>query len=227
MDPFENPENGYVRAPAPWHLTGDAYILAIKPSAGFVRSDCFVHAFLADRYCGGFGVVMFVNYRSSDVGPYQELLIMPGRFNIAGKRVYSVTKIYVSTWESVVNGRENWGIPKEKAEFDIENAGAGVERIRARQGDHGFADFVFKSYSMQVPFSSRLIPAAWRTLGQVDDNRVYLTRMEAKGRVRPARLIRSRIDGRFFPDFSPAHPIAAIRFENFQMTFHKSRHLLL
>ncbi len=171
MDPLQNPENGYIRAAAPWHLTGDAYILVIKPSTRFVRSDCFVPAFLTGRFCGGFGAVMAVNYRSSNVGPYQEFLIMPGKFDIFGRRVYTVTKIYVSTWESVVNGRENWAIPKEKAEFDMENTGEGIERICVRQGDHALADLWFRSYSLHAPFSSSLIPAAWRTIGQISNKK--------------------------------------------------------
>jgi hypothetical protein len=62
--------------------------------------------------------VMFVDYADSPAGPYRELLYMPGRLTLpGGRKAWSVTRIYVSTWDSVVNGRRNWGIPKDLAEF--------------------------------------------------------------------------------------------------------------
>jgi len=72
---------------------------------------------------GGPGMVMLVQYTETPVGPYDELIYIAGKFSlpdedgktkIAGNRI---TRIYVSTKESTANGRRNWNIPKEVADF--------------------------------------------------------------------------------------------------------------
>src|SRR6187549_840298 len=118
-----------IKAPAPWTLTGDGYIFVYKFSQDFVRSQGLIPPFLQGAYRGGFGAVMLVDYHTSGVGAYRELLFIPGVFEVNGKNYYSITKIYVSTMASVVNGQENWGIPKEVADFDIQRLDDSSERI--------------------------------------------------------------------------------------------------
>jgi hypothetical protein len=69
----------------------------------------------------GLGMAMIISYKNSNAGPYDELLFatpcqsptVPGEF----LPTYRIPLIYVSTEESVRNGRKNWGIRKELANF--------------------------------------------------------------------------------------------------------------
>jgi acetoacetate decarboxylase len=68
--------------------------------------------------------------QTSGVGPYKELLFIPGVFHINGRYTYSISKIYVSTEASVRSGIENWAIPKEVADFTIEDQDDGSTLYR-------------------------------------------------------------------------------------------------
>ncbi|KAL4954128.1 hypothetical protein BDW69DRAFT_163788 [Aspergillus filifer] len=67
--------------------------------------------------------VMIVRYEETDVGPYDELIFIPGRATNPNnnKRDMRITTIYVSTDASVWNGRRNWNIPKHRAIFDFKS----------------------------------------------------------------------------------------------------------
>ncbi|KAL4972649.1 hypothetical protein BDW66DRAFT_169443 [Aspergillus desertorum] len=64
--------------------------------------------------------VMVIRYEDTDVGPYDELILIPGRAvnPETGKKEMRISNIYVSTDASVWNGRRNWNIPKHRARFE-------------------------------------------------------------------------------------------------------------
>ncbi|KAH7338332.1 hypothetical protein B0J17DRAFT_662121 [Rhizoctonia solani] len=78
---------------------------------------------LQATYQGGLGTIQLIRYHSSPVGPYDELLYVPGQMNykVGDSSVsgLSITRIYVSSFASVVNGRRNWNIPKRLARFEF------------------------------------------------------------------------------------------------------------
>lgn len=60
---------------------------------------------------------MLLKYKSSPVGPYNELAYIPGKYK-AGKcstPLFSVQRIWVDSEASVQGGRSNWGLPKVRA----------------------------------------------------------------------------------------------------------------
>ena len=62
-------------------------------------------------------MAQIIRYRETPVGSYDELAILPGTFSSmrrdGGKNNDSrITGIWVSTKETVINGRRNWNIPK-------------------------------------------------------------------------------------------------------------------
>ena len=66
-------------------------------------------------------MAQILRYSDSPVGPYDELAIIPGAWEVEGKgkdgkvrkmRDMRITGIWVSRVETLVNGRRNWGIPK-------------------------------------------------------------------------------------------------------------------
>ena len=120
--------NGIKEYPAPWMLHGKGYIFLYRFKKDFVERSGNIPEYLKDSFIGGFGSVMLVDYESSEAGPYGELLFIPGKFRFNGRKLDTISKIYVSTMESVVNGRANWGIPKEKADFSFEKSGDDEEK---------------------------------------------------------------------------------------------------
>lgn len=202
--------------PAPWELRGKGYIFLYKFSRTFVKEHGNVPAFLDGGFAGGFGSVMLVDYEQSDAGPYGELLFIPGKFRFGGKRLDTISKIYVSTQESVVNGRANWGIPKEPADFSFEDLGGGVEKASVTVNGQAAAQFTLKSGKLSFPVSTKLLPFP---LVQEYEGKRYFTSFSGKGKGHFARVKDVKIDPALFPDVSLCRPIAVIRVDPFNITF--------
>ncbi|GAB3639487.1 acetoacetate decarboxylase family protein [Spirosoma arcticum] len=99
-----------------------------------MRAQGFLAPYQQRAYWGWVGTVMLVDYETSPVGPYQELLFVPGLFRFGDTTSFSIAKIYVSTRASVWNGRQNWGIPKELAHFSFVLNSDGSRTISVRWG---------------------------------------------------------------------------------------------
>lgn len=205
--------------PAPWQLTGNGFILVYWFSKSFLLNNDLIPPALTANFRGGPSVVVLVNYHRSDVGPYYELLFMPGRFEHKGRQFSSITRIYVSTEASVVNGRKNWAIPKETANFDWQINNDGLENVRVMQGDQTFANFTFQAIGPTLPVSSGLIPSGWRTLMQPADTHLLFTKLQSSGKVRLAWHRDTVIDGQYFPDLAQGRLLAACKVSQFDMTF--------
>jgi hypothetical protein len=210
------------RFAAPWALTGSGYILMFRLDKPFAEACSFIPPDLKARYTGGIGTVMFVDYHYSDAGPYRELLFIPGMFRFHRKEYFSITKIYVSTMESVVSGRENWGIPKELAQFEIMKEDDSTERIRVLNDGTVFTELVLRTFSGKMPVTTSLCPPAWRTLAHDPDGKILLTTLRARGWAKPARLVTAVTDPAMFPDFSRGRIVLAAKIPDFFMVFPKA-----
>jgi hypothetical protein len=170
---------------------------------------------------------MFVDYADSDVGPYHELLYIPGALRIGARRNLSITRIFVSTRASVVNGRSNWGIPKELAGFDVRYGGDGVryggdgvDHVRVVTADGGvFAEFELQARGPRLPAPGHWVPRRFRTLSQLRDGQVYTYAPLARGHLRFAKVRSWRFDAREFPDLARGKLVAAVKITDFRMLF--------
>lgn len=205
--------------PAPWSLQGKGYILIYKFKRDFVEKYGNVPNFLKGHYVGGFGSVMLVDYLQSDAGPYTELLFIPGKFDFKGKRLDTISRIYVSSAESVVNGRANWGIPKEQAKFDFEMLNNREERIRVSFDRTLVAEFVIRTGVVPFPVNTKLLPFP---LVQLHEGKYFYTTFSGSGTGRFAAIEKMEVNSELFPDISLCRPIAAIRVEPFAITFPKA-----
>ena len=206
--------------PAPWNLKGKGYIFLYKFKKDFVGRSGNVPEFLDGSFAGGFGSVMLVNYEESDAGPYGELLFIPGKFRFGGRKLDTISKIYVSTMESVVNGRANWGIPKEKADFSFEETGSGTEKVTVTVGGKAAAEFTLRSGRFSFPVSTKLLPFP---LVQQHEGKHYFTDFFGTGKGHFARITEMKIDPALFPDVSLCRPIAVIRVDPFNITFPEAK----
>lgn len=213
-------ENEIRSYPAPWDLRGTGYIFLFKFKKKFVEKSACVPEFLAGKFAGGFGSVMLVDYEESNAGAYGELLFIPGKFRFGGKKLDTISKIYVSTMESVVNGRANWGIPKEKAEFSFEEIGNRTEKATVTVEGKVAAEFTLKSGRFPFPVSTKLLPFP---LVQQYEGKYYFTNFFGKGKGHFVRIKGMKIDPALFPDVSFYRPIAAIRVDPFSITFPEAK----
>jgi hypothetical protein len=208
-------------APPPWNLTGNGYVFLFRFSRAFVQEEGFLEEYQRTTYQRGFlglGAVMLVDYKTSDVGPYRELLFVPGkfRFNGAPDGTWGISKIYVSSYNSVWNGKENWGIPKESAEFKVQKINEREEQIEVKSGNVIFFKARLKKSRFSFPVTTRLFPLK---LAQKLREDLIVTDLSANGKASIAKLLDIQINSLYFPDISKAKLIATLGVQDFKMIF--------
>jgi hypothetical protein len=207
-------------APPPWELRSRSYVLALRREANDpyrTRSE------LVDARPWPLGYVMFVDYAASPVGPYFELLFIPGSFRFGARRLPSITKIYVSTQASVDNGRRNWAIPKELATFAVRYDVEGVDHLIMQVHDRQVVELAIRPSVPRLPFTTALMPRRLRTLGQTLDGRTAITAPSARALVQPAKVVRAWSDPSHFPALSPQRVAACAMLSNVKLTFPKAQ----
>lgn len=217
---------GVPMKPAPWDLRGQGWLVAMKLPAGSPARNAFLPDALSAGSASGISLLMFVDYAQSDCGPYHELLFIPGAFPFAdGRRHMSISRILVSTWDSVVNGRKNWGIPKDRADFEVNYAvnGTREDHIVVRNEGRVMADLRLKAWPVSLPVSGAVIPESQRTLAQVFEEKTFLYAPSSRGWVRPGKLLSWQFDNELFPDLNGARVLAAVKIPSFRMTFPVAR----
>ena len=206
--------------PAPWTLTGDAYIVISRMPYEQTLHHSFIPSDLRSKLKSIFSMTMFVNYQSSNVGPYKELLYIPGQFSFTDEETHlSISKIYVSTWESVLNGKINWGIPKERADFNVEKIDHNREKIAVSKNGQLFAEFDFQTYGLTLPISTAMIPQRFRSLAQDFGGKLFQYNPTSKGKMSYGKVLHSNIDGKYFPDLSKGKILGVMRYTDFTMNF--------
>jgi hypothetical protein len=211
--------------PAPWQLTGSGVIIFFPSDKKRVLESGMLSPEDAAAFRGGFGAIMLVRYEKADCGPYDELLYIPGIFEHHGRKYQRITKIFVSSKESVEWGRRNWAIPKELAAFDWRQ-GEREWHIDVKQPESG-ASIYSVSLSprfFSFPVTTAILP--WSLLQKqepkyTDGSPFYLeTRPSGHGSAKIAFI--DRVEGsRAMPDYhSVSHaPRIALAISPFQMTF--------
>ncbi|KAK7511871.1 uncharacterized protein IWZ02DRAFT_409279 [Phyllosticta citriasiana] len=118
--------------PAPWTLHGQVYVIPLLdlgltgplPTKAYSPLERSSAEFTdAGEFIAGLGNIQIIRYADSPVGPYDELLLVPGfwRYEDAEGQQQEdvrVSRIYVSQKYTCNNGRLNWNIPKHLARFD-------------------------------------------------------------------------------------------------------------
>lgn len=204
--------------PPPWQLTGSAYALFYRFSDAYIYDRVSLPPELSGMFVGGLGVIALVDYATSPVGPYRELLFAPGQFAYGRKKRHTVTHIYVSTQASVDSGRANWGLPKQLADFTVESRD-GVDRWTVRRDGQRLFEGRFQPGHLTVPFPGWLYRPR---LMQPWLDRLYETRIKGSGRLQLAEL-EEPITGGEFPNVGAARPIGVVHLSRFKLTFPAAR----
>jgi hypothetical protein len=207
------------RRPAPWQLRASAYAVLAKLPADTSDESWFVPPSLRGKRRSQLGILLYVDYHASDCGPYHELIGACAGFDFGDKQMPSITRIYVSTFDSVVNGRLNWGIPKDRADFDVERTDAHGERVAVRRDGRELARFELQGRGPALPATTAMLLPAWRTVAQHWQGCEYRILLAAKGKARLARVVDWSFAADLFPDFARGRVLAAVQLPAFDMTF--------
>jgi hypothetical protein len=200
------------RVPPPWRLQGSAYLFLFTFRPWFLRSGGFLPPEAEKGFEGQLGAVVLADYQRSPVGPYRELLFLAGRNLRWRNHRFTVTRAYVSSEASAVNGRENWGIPKQTAEFEVLREKDGAERVIVLRDGLAEVDLtVAPARGLTFPAAGLLAPPSWRTIVQCPDPGRYETRVSGRGLLGPARLLDFRTLPAAFPDVNEGEIEAAFR----------------
>lgn len=202
--------------PAPWNLTGRGYIILYRFTKQEIAQDPFLSDQFKNNFAGGFGSLMVVDYQESNAGPYQELLFIPGKFQFAGKKLQHISRIFVSTQRSVINGRRNWAIPKEQADFHFRPLDDREEEVMVQRNGEGVFQGTFKVHPLLFPVNTVVFPYR---LVQLQEHKAYYTRFTGKGWGRLAHVKEIRVNPTQFPGLAEKKPLAAIAVQPFTITF--------
>ncbi|MCJ1354015.1 MAG: hypothetical protein MMC33_004002 [Icmadophila ericetorum] len=130
-------------APSPWTLKATIYLFSFYISSS-QQLPLWAYSpleskssFASGKSCGGLSMVQIIRYLDSPAGPYDEMLVTPGKFEYeveeGGKKIKKrntrVTRIYVSQKVTCYNGRLHWNIPKHLARFSFTALPSGAIKI--------------------------------------------------------------------------------------------------
>lgn len=200
--------------PAPWSLSGKGYILMYRFPLDFIRDSCFLPDDWKENKWSGLGYVMFADYQESPVGPYREVLVIPGKSEFGGNKLSTISKIFVDSFESMDNARTNWGIPKELTEIDWSVDGK-QDLIRVGIGEP-WMEILLEHGSLPIPLDTRLIPL---NLYQESGEHAYITKPSGRGTGRFAIIKGISVDPNYFPAIDQLEPIVAFCVDPFSLTF--------
>lgn len=207
------PTNTFPPVPAPWTLQGEGIVLLFHFKKDWVAQAGNLPAYLQGKFKGGFGYVMLVDYHESPVGPYKELLFIPGKFG--EEKLQSITTIYVDSEASTANGRANWAIPKQTSDFNWQKE-KGLDRLEVSLHGKKVFQASIRSCGIPFPMSTALLPIRLR---QELAGQVLFTQPEGKGWGKLARIQDLEVDPQLFPDIRGIKPLLALKVSPFTLTF--------
>ncbi|KAK9771488.1 hypothetical protein SCAR479_11827 [Seiridium cardinale] len=174
---FTMADKPIVTVPAPWKLKGTVYTVTFWSRAGELpafayspleASSAFADPQISGQHRGGTSQIQIIRYTESPVGPYDELILVPGFFDytvaeggtIKTQKNARVTRIYVSQKYTCWNGRKNWNIPKHLAHFEFKDLPDGSTTIKVFP--HDTDNDPAETKCSDVPFfQTKVKPMRW------------------------------------------------------------------
>jgi hypothetical protein len=202
--------------PAPWQLRGEGFLFLYRFDKGWLAENGAIPPALTERFAGGLGALMLVDYRSGTADPYRELLFIPGKFRWGRVKKHCITEIVVSTEQSVQSGRANWAIPKRQAQFDWTQSGPRRTRIEVREQGQATFGAEISHLPVPLPMHTALLPMP---LAQPDGEELVLTAYSGRGVAYPARLKSLSTGGGRIPPIEQLRPLIGFKVAPFSLRF--------
>ena len=201
--------------PPPWTLKGEGIILLFHFKKSWVTQGANLPEYLRGKFKGGLGYVMLVDYQESPVGPYRELLFIPGKFG--EEKLQTITTIFVDSEASTIHGRANWSIPKQTADFHWQKEKR-LDQVEVSLNGKKVFRASIRTSGISFPMNTALLPIRLR---QELDDQVLFTQPQGKGWGKLARIQDLEVDPQLFPDIRGIKPLLALKVSPFTLTFPK------
>jgi hypothetical protein len=202
-----------------YEFKGNGYALFYRFDEEFTRLDTFLPENLKNNYCRGLGVVLYMNYTESEIGPYEELLFIPGKFCYRGKKNHFISKAYVSTEEAATFGRDNWFIPNEKATFSVKPLENHIENISIDVKEEEILSFEIKTGKIRFRLGTSKCLAF--SLMQLNGDEPVQLNYSGTVTANFAKLASIKIRPAFFPDIARFTPLVVLRMKSFTLRLPK------
>lgn len=197
-------------APPPWTLTGQGVIVVLRDTD---RSRP------AHGAMGRFTLVIFVDYDTSPVGPYGELLFIPRVARWPDAVGGTVEDIWVTSKASALNGNANWGLTKSVADIRRVASGGGSEEWSAADEGGRLAQFTHRPRGPRLPVAK---PRSVARLLQRRDGLSWVTPVSFVGWTRLSGVQDLWLDPDRIVDVERHRPIAAIQITSGTLGFHEA-----
>lgn len=204
-----------LKSPAPWRLKGVGILLVYKLKREWVETYGNLPKHLKGKFKGGLGMLLLANYSESPVGPFHEILFIPGKFRKSRKQ--AVTRSFSDKEVSTQNLRSNWGIPTENVEIAWDTT-PNQDRIRLAKNGDIFFSADFESGGLSFPLSTAFLPLR---LCQTWNKLKYFTRLSGSGWGKLVKIKQLDLNPDLFPDIRGIHPLFAIKVNPFFIRFPK------
>ncbi len=202
---------------------GKAYISIYNFKENFVKKDCFISDYLKDKYRGGFGAMIFADYSKSGIGPYQELLFIPGKFELGGEERYLVTKAYVNEPAAVNENGEGYFGHKKVAKFRVETLtdNKTLIAVNSLKGEPIVKMEMRNWCGVKLPISSSVTNFPLMQL--LKGNRRYLWKYEGQGNITMAKIESAQVRPAYFPDIAQETPMVTFLIDDFSFDFEEGK----
>jgi len=210
---------------APWVLRGEGWLLPRRLDTRALRAVTHLPPERAEQLepLPGVGsLLVLVDYHASPVGPYHELLVVPGTLPFAdGCRYPTIDRIMVSSWPSTVSGRANWGIPKDVADFTWQRSvdGARTDAVQVSVEGRPAARFRLRRPRLHLPGPLAALPSGARTVAQRWQGNDLLTALDGSGRIGRGRRLDAWVDPELVPPVVDGRPGPALHVSRFELGF--------
>ncbi len=198
----------------PWNFTGNGYIMLFKFPKPFILD----HGFLPERFRKGFygnvGAIVFADYQSSNMGPYQELFFVPGKLRYQHHKVYTISRNYISdNRNGLENSLSDWGISREKASFQF-IPGKDLDTLLVTQNGVPVIDITIKVSKKGWVFP---LWTFFHPLHMIQDcnGKTFTFNLHGGGKGRFAAIMKVDVNPERFPNFAFFKHVAIIRVTDF------------
>lgn len=203
----EGPASLGATVPAPWSLALQGVVVFLRDTAPPGRG-------LLARY----SAVAWVDYASSNVGPYRELLYAERVIRRRGRPTGpSVLDIWVTSQASAISGNANWGLTKSVIDIDRASAGGGAEAWTAANEDGPLGSIVHRPFGPPAPVGK---PRGLGRLLQTRDEQFWATPVSFVGLARLTKVTEASFDAARVVDLNRHRIVGALSLTHTHMGFH-------
>ena len=199
------------KAPAPWKLTGEAFILLYRFKKDWIENHGMIPENLKGKFKGGLGYLMLLNYSTSPVGPFQELIFIPGKFRKS--KLQAITKLITDSEPSALNGLSNWGLSKEIHPM-IWQKSRKWDEVSIYQQEKQVFSIELEHGGIPIPISTILLPIH---LCQTWNKLKYFTKPIGMGWGKLAKIKKLELDPDYFPDIRKQKLLFALKVNPFKL----------